>query len=189
MKLGDVLKIASWCYTWVDRETWQSLTDNGSWYDFVRSITSYLPEDMRKNIVETLERVPSYEEKQLFMAQVFTGGLPDSALPVESLYLPLKPSDQGPCYLRDSADYMNALTKSLGIVIPESFHATPDHLSLELEVASLLAKEGDEDLAQKFISERLMWLTDYVDVLEGIDIDASFYVALTRALAALSDAK
>lgn len=188
MQGEDVLKVASWCYSWVDRETWQLLTDDGTWIDFVQTISEELNREHRACISDALINPPSYMEKQQFASHCFTGGLPDSAMPVESLYCPLPPGAQVNTYMREPALYMKDLLKSLSLELPDVFRACPDHLSLELEVASLLLKSGQQDEARDFIAVRFTWLSDYLKKLESISVDTTFYEALTCALVSYCEA-
>ena len=118
--------------------------------------------------VKALFAPPTYDEKRAFAARHFTGGLPDSAVPVESLYatwsngaLPSPFSRCAGMYQGDSARYMKDLVERMGMDVPPQFAACPDHLALELDLAAVLLRSGARDAARQFLSERLAWLTAY----------------------------
>ena len=56
---------------------------------------------------------------------------------------------------------MRDLIESLGLSVPASFSATPDHLTLELEMMSFLLDAGKVQEAHEFLIERFAWLTIY----------------------------
>ena len=81
-----------------------------------------LQEFLSSGEVNALFAPPTYSEKQAFAARHFTGGLPESVVPVESLYrtwsagaAPAPFSQQQGLYLGDSAHYLRELVE-MGIV-------------------------------------------------------------------------
>lgn len=104
--------------------------------------------------------------------ELFVSGMPFSALPVESLYKQwsnecgnLFGGTRG-LYLGDPARHMNAVYAELDLVVPPAFMAMPDHLTLELELLTLLLRAGNCKAASDLTSEHLDWLDSYVDKLD-----------------------
>lgn len=94
---------------------------------------------------------------------------PDSrVIPVESVYRPwtLDPTASLPgahdCgYLQgDPAHHMRVLYELFGLMIPEEFYATPDHLCLQLEFASHLLDSEHEKRLLLFLQEHLTWVDE-----------------------------
>lgn len=188
MMNGRVLEVFSWCFAPVARSLWEDATCARSWGEHVAYLRRYVDGDARLALsLERFSQPPDYEEKARFAARHFTGGLPGSALPVESLYAMSSSGVLSGEYLQPSALYMRDLVASLGLQVPADFAACPDHLALELEVAALLA-EGDLSAARDFVSHRFTWLGAYSARLRSVDADASFYLAALDVLACVIDA-
>ena len=124
-----------------------------------------------------------------FAARHFTGGLPQSAIPVESLYTDWNPDNVNPLigkqkglYLGASARYMRALIEQLGLEVPAEYADCPDHLALELDLVAVLLRSGMDAEARQFVAERFDWLTDYRLKLLKLDDDARFYISLVDDL-------
>lgn len=148
-----------------------------------------LQEFLSEREVDALFAPPSFEQKQKFAARHFTGGLPDSALPIESLYVEwAADAKRGPfagqkgLYSADTALYMRDLVADLGLELPESLAAYPDHLSLELDMVSILLEAGRIDDARQLFLERSEWLTAYRLKLVALGEEALFYLAMIDAL-------
>lgn len=207
-----VLSVLSKCFAPADEAEWKHLTESSAWSEFLDGArqlmqgTKRLGRDARPierahrrcplqdflsaGEVDALFCPPTYEEKRRFAARHFTGGLPESALPVESLYTAwsgAKGTDnlfgkaEG-MYLGQSARYMEALAKSLGCEIPAEFAGCPDHLALELDMAAVLVRSGMADEACTFLGERFGWLTAYRIRLLSLSDDARFYIGLVDVL-------
>jgi len=58
----------------------------------------------------------------------------------------------------DAASHLRDVMSQLGIELPPEILATPDHLSVELEIVSLLAEGADEKAQATFLSQHLDWL-------------------------------
>lgn len=179
--------VFSWIFAPVSREDWESVTEEGTWRDFVETVVSQVGDS--PSAVDSLRRLeapPTFEEKRQFAALHFTGGLPASAQPIESLYVPREGTGVIE-YCGKSALYMRDLVQSFGSDVPRAFSDCPDHLSLELEIAAHLLKH-DAQNARDFISNRFAWLGSYAQRLASIEADASFYVAAVGVLGVVLDA-
>lgn len=185
----------------VDRQTWDAATGFASWRHFLDCCKrvacadaddrSSLSEFLEESELEALHNPPTFQQKQDFAAQHFTGGLPQSAQPIESLYrndFPALDDVRGPrSYGGLSAQYMADLVASMNLQMPPEFQAYPDHLALEADMAAVLYESGDEQHAQSFIEERFTWLTEYrMKLLALQDVDARFYIALLDVLMGLA---
>ncbi len=216
---GDaaVFSIISRCFTNTSREEWEQLTTGFMWADFLDDVRGLTQTGRRLGDIERpIERLkpqrplqdalsnqevgalftpPTYEEKCSFAARHFTGGLPESAMPVESLYVEWQPDIHGETlfsrakgfYLANTATYMADMIEAVGGSIPSAFSACPDHLSLELDFAAVLLRSFLVAEAQQFIVERLAWLTAYRMKLLSLHDDASFYIALVDVLIAVRE--
>lgn len=139
--------------------------------------------------VDALFAPPPFDEKRTFAARHFTGGLPESAQPIESLYVEwTSDPKRSPfehkkgLYSADTALYMRDLIADLGLALPESLAAYPDHLSLELDMVSFLLEAGRADDARQLFLERSAWLTAYRLKLVALGDEALFYLAIVDAL-------
>lgn len=210
-----MLEVVAACFAPVDKDKWCRMTRGAPWQDFMDAarhamqVGNVLGEDvlyieeMRKRIpldevlaageIDALFCPPTYEEKQVFAARHFVGGLPESVPPVESLYRPWTDDakrssfarNSGGMYWGDSALYMRDLIERMNIEVTEELSAYPDHLTLILKVAAALLKDGMAKEAREFLSERLTWLTDYrMDLLKLKD-EARFYIGLVDLLVGL----
>ncbi len=102
-----VFSVLAQCFGPVDESSWNQLAGSSLWSDFLdgarRAMQDAelgvqaapaararkrcpLQEFLSSGEVNALFAPPTYEEKQAFAARHFTGGLPESAVPVESLY-------------------------------------------------------------------------------------------------------
>lgn len=148
-----------------------------------------LQEFLSEREVDALFSPPSFSLKQKFAARHFTGGLPDSALPIESLHVEWTADPkrglfarQKGLYSADTALYMRDLIDGLGLELPESLAAYPDHLSLELDTVSYLLEAGRISDARQLFLERSEWLTAYRLKLVALGEEALFYLAIVDAL-------
>lgn len=105
-----VFSILSKCFAPVDKAEWENLSAREAWAEFLDGARFILqnggslgldksPADYRRGNHAPLQDFlsecevcalfcpPTYEEKRQFAARHFTGGLPESALPIESLYV------------------------------------------------------------------------------------------------------
>ena len=208
-----VFSVLSKCFGSVEADEWKQLTRSAAWADFTDSVRRLLQDDhqfgkqtspskrlrgrapmqefLSENEVNELFRPPLFEEKQRFAARHFTGGLPQSAVPVESLYTdwetsgnvnPLIGKQKG-LYLGASARYMRALVEQLGLKVPPEYADCPDHLALELDLVAVLLRSGMDAEARQFLAERFCWLTDYrLKLLKLDDDDARFYIGLVDVI-------
>ncbi|MEG0461248.1 molecular chaperone TorD family protein [Gordonibacter sp.] len=207
-----VFSVLSKCFAPVDEADWKHLTGNAAWSEFLDGVRRLLQDDRpfgsalsplaraRKRCplqeflsageVDALFCPPPFAEKNLFFARHFTGGLADSALPVESLYSTwsVVPGEQTPfpqakgLYLSDAARYLRALIASMGLSVPDEFSDCPDHLALELDLLAVMLRSGMQRQAGQFLAERLEWLTAYRMRLLELGDEARFYIGLIDVL-------
>ena len=210
--MNDAMTFATFacCFAPVERDEWNAIRADASWSDFLSGAHSLLQDErplgttlppigrarrgeplsdfLAETEVRALFTPPAYDEKTSFSARHFTGGLPQSAVPVESLYTEWSKPGDGPfagrtgLYMGNSALYMRDLTHSMGIQIPDDFASTPDHLAVELELIATMLDAGMNAEAQTFCIERLSWLGAYRAKLLALGEEALFYLALVDAL-------
>lgn len=208
---AEVFTVISQCFAPTDERAWTGLVQGSGWSEFLDASRRLLQDscDLGRDLrpvdhahkrcplqdflsageVDALFCPPTSAEKQAFAARHFTGGLPESALPVESLYTTwarphtgtLFPQAEG-MYKGESALYMEALIASLGLNVPEEFTGCPDHLALELDLVAVLLRSGMMHEAQVFLAERFEWLTAYRMRLLALQDDARFYIGLVDVL-------
>lgn len=190
------------------RDEWTETTTGTPWQSFVDELRrlsgegigcsrassllrrpAALRECLSSEEVRTLYAPPTFEEHRDFAARHFTGGLPASALPIESLYTawtndPRRSpfSETKPMHQGDAALYMRALLDSLGLAIRDDVDLAPDHISLELSTIAELLDSAMTEEARLFLVERFSWLTDYRARLLDIGKEAIFYIALVDAI-------
>ena len=208
MEDDEIFSIMAQCFAPVDEAEWRAITKSSRWSTFLDGARRALQDEktfgcrtsamdrltrrcplqdfLSEGEVRVLFAPPSFEEKQAFAARHFTGGLPESALPIESLYSVW--SKQGTevtpfshvsgLYESDTARYMRDVVRRMNLTLPDQFSAYPDHLALELDLVALLLRSGMRDEACEFLSERFEWLTAYRMRLMQLNDDASFYIGL-----------
>ena len=194
MECDEVFTVLSICFAPVERDEWEQLVDSALWSDFLDAVARCGSQGEaaladRDPMARALLAPPSYDEKRAFAARHFTGGLPESAVPVESLYtawsngsLPSPFSKAGGMYQGDAARYLRDLVERLGLEVPPQFAACPDHLALELDLLAVLLRSGLQSEARTFLAERFAWLTAYRMRLLALKDDASFYIGLVDVL-------
>lgn len=212
IEYDEMFTVLSACFAPVEKDEWEQLTARPIWSDFLDAARRALQDDgllgasvspmarvrtrcplqefLSAGEVKALFAPPTYDEKRAFAARHFTGGLPVSAMPVESLYTAWSngalPSPFSRCegmYQGDSARYLQDVVERMGMQVPAAFAAYPDHLSLELDLAAVLLRAGMREAACQFLTERLAWLTAYrLRLLELDGEDARFYVGLVDVL-------
>ena len=196
------------CFASVTQQEWQDVISKSSWEEFLDTVRSLLEGKRQLGLsaapigavgrqtpfseflsdaeVDALFHPPSFEGKRAFAARHFTGGLPASAVPVESLHRPWaeEGADAGEfgLYRSDVASYMRDLIGQLGLKFPEMLQAHPDHLSVELGVVAHLLDAGLVDEARLFARERFDWLGSYRATLLGFGEETTFYIALVDVL-------
>lgn len=215
MEDAAVFSVLSKCFGAVDEGEWNCLTESRAWSAFLDGVRRLLQGDaftcgesapvrrmhercplqdfLSSGEVDALYRPLTFAEKASFAARHFTGGLPESAVPVESLYTAWQlPHETNELFGRaqnlyggSSARYMEALCASLGLRIPKQFADSADHLALELDLVAVLLRSGMTAQAREFLAERFEWLTAYrMRLLElaALDPDARFYIGLIDVL-------
>lgn len=209
MKDAAVFSVLSKCFAPMDDAEWKRMTERSAWAAFLDGARRMLQDEgafgangvpqsrrhhascplqdfLTEGEVRALYCPPTAEEKRAFAARHFTGGLPESALPIESLYrsegasqgVDLLGAAKKGRYFGQSARYMEALAASLGFEVPQEFSACPDHLALELDVVAVLLRSNLVAEAATFMLERFDWLTEYRLRLLGLPGEARFYIGL-----------
>ena len=176
-----VFSVLSKCFGSVEKDEWKQMTRSAAWAEFMDGVRRLLQDDTRFGKQATPIG---------FAARHFTGGLPQSAIPVESLYTDWNTPDnvnpligkQKGLYLGASARYMRALIEQLGLEVPAEYADCPDHLALELDLVAVLLRSGMDAEARQFVAERFDWLTDYRLKLLKLDDDARFYISLVDVI-------
>ena len=191
----------------VDEDTWETYCSPAAWYEVLDALDRVIDKtrsELNPDVRRALDYLPCFANHAAFASRAFTGGLPTSALPVESLYAQadaaITPVDAGANYLQQTAYYMRDLTKALGIVIPDDYRSMPDHLAIELTVGAVLLKSIDspdaspEDLqvcreaARDYLANRFTWLDRYERHLSAISDVPAFYPALVAAVRVVTQA-
>ncbi len=181
-----VFSVAAQCFAGMDEAGYAELTAPEVWEGFVEGLGASVEacaSDGRSDAcwIDALKTPPSFADYDGFCRRHFTGGLPGSALPVESQYRP--DAARGAGYGAEPARYMEELIERMGLSLPPAYRAWPDHLALELDMLAVLQRSGCESEARSFLSERFGWLADYRRRLARLDDPAApFFVALVDAL-------
>ncbi len=210
MNDAQVFSTFACCFAPIERSAWDAVRNDASWQEFLSGTRSLLQDErplgaptppigrarrtepfsdfLAEAEVRALYLPPTFDEKSAFAARHFTGGLPQSAVPVESLYTTWSKPGRGPfagrtgLYMADTAVYMSDLARSMGIEIPPACAATPDHLAVELEFIAFMLDADMTNEARTFCIERLGWLGAYRAKLIALGDEARFYLALVDAL-------
>lgn len=190
------------------RDEWHALTAKTSWEHFLDELRRVahdgvgatanvsilrrrmpLQDCLSKEEVRALYAPPSFEEHTRFAARHFTGGLPASALPIESLYTtwshdPRRSpfSETKPMHKSDAALYMADLLEALGFALSDDFELAPDHISIELSTVAALLQDGATEQAGSFLTERFAWLGAYRARLLELGDEALFFTALVDSV-------
>ena len=127
-----VFSVLSKCFGSVEKDEWKQMTRSAAWAEFMDGVRRLLQDDTRfgkqasliecmhvrvpmqeflsANEVDELFCPPLFDEKQGFAARHFTGGLPQSAIPVESLYTDWNtPDNVNPLIGKQKGLYLGAL--------------------------------------------------------------------------------
>ena len=170
-----------------DSDSYTELTNTEAWAQFLAQA------EAAGAATDAVSEPLTFEDHDLFCRRHFTGGLPASALPVESLYENNSHVSQSSLcqtaprgtYMGSSAQYMQKLITALGFGLPTQFNATPDHLSLECDVAAFLQESGQGQNAAEFMAERFLWLPAYKERLSELHDDTKlFFMGLVDVLMA-----
>ena len=90
MNTPAVFSVASKCFVDLGEQDYEELVSPEVWNAFLAEIahaeSGVLAERLAARELAALENPPSFEEHGRFCRCHFTGGLPESAMPVESLY-------------------------------------------------------------------------------------------------------
>ena len=206
MEYDEMFTVLSMCFAPVGQDEWKQLIDGPLWSDFLDAARRGLQDDdalgeptspiarvrsrcplqefLSAGEVKALFTPPTYDEKRLFAARHFTGGLPESAVPAESLYttwsngsLPSPFSKAEGMYQGDSARYMRDLVERMGMRVPPEFSACPDHLALELDLAAVLLRSGMRARFYIGLVDVLVGMREHLALTsgageQGIDADA-----------------
>lgn len=207
MENAEVFVVLSRCFAPVDQHEWNDLVSPEHWEVFLTSARSLLQrqealscdvaplsrigrpvpfeEFLVQDEVRALYAPPSASELSSFAARHFTGGLPSSAVPVESLYVAWSNRSQGSLlgnlqghYCSDAAVRMRDLMATYGLDEKSMIAPYPDHLAVELDFAAFLLKTGNGEDAREFISERFSWLSSYRARMVKLGDEALFHLAI-----------
>lgn len=112
-------------------------------------------------------QIPSYESYRSFTNRILIPGIPGSLPPVGSLYRAHEAFGEVAYggYLSNHALYLQALCKQLSIEIPERYQATPDHLSILIELVVFLDEHTSKETVEEFIDAHFDWLGSYCEAL------------------------
>ena len=212
MDNAEVFRTIALAFAAPTSTVWQSVTASGTWASFIDGVrrlmgstdsfgarqstlsvhpNAPLQEVLTEQEVRALFVPPEAQSLQSFARRHFVGGLPNSAVPVESLYVPWARSGETSLthskghYQSSSFLYMRDLLASLGLETPDEFAGYPDHLVVQLEVLAFLMEEGEGSNAAQFFLERFSWLSDYRPRLVALGSEAHFHLALVDILLAI----
>ncbi|MBR2789685.1 MAG: hypothetical protein IKD70_03595, partial [Eggerthellaceae bacterium] len=90
MDKADMLLAFSVPFLETDEDTWETYCSPASWFEALDTLDALLDvtrADFSPDIRRVLDYPPCYAVHRAFAARTFTGGLPTSAMPVESLYV------------------------------------------------------------------------------------------------------
>lgn len=137
----------------------------------------------RERWVSTLS-LPAWSVRSTLQNEVLLPGMPLAALPVESLYKHWSSASgaafgaQRGLYLGDPARHIQAVYASLELEVPERYAATPDHLSLLLDLLALFLESGNAQAAADLVADHFDWLGDYDAALASKADEAAQSAAL-----------
>ena len=210
----DVINIMAKCFVIPEDREWEQISSQRIWPDFLTTLKTMLREGITAEVcwrpfqqeaalqdylnheeISALFSPPSYLELKAFSRRHFIGGMPTSAMPVESLHhtptaaqrlsadpVALTSSAEKPSFNSEVALYMRDLISSLGLTSSDLSNSYPDHLSIELEVLSYLVEQKSRAQAELFLVERFAWLTTYRQRLLALGQEARFHLAIVDAL-------
>lgn len=199
---SEAFAIMAACFSVPSEEEWNKTASSHVWPEFLDALRRLLKygacsekartpfrskESLRESLsseeTSALFSPPSFEQLSRFAARHFMGGLPQSAVPVESLYVNgathelLEEGGKG-FYGTDVSSYMRDLSEALGLELAPRFESYPDHLSVELEVLAYLVDQKMCEPAWQFLRERFAWLTNYRKRLLSLGSAANFHLAI-----------
>jgi len=200
MGQDELLEVFSILYGRAAEDGYRQVTAADRWSDLLTACGTVAGSP----VDDALATPPSPAHYRSFCNAILTPGIPGSVLPVESLYKPWSTIVDGGIgsntgyYLGDHALHIIALCENLQIGIPERFSATPDHLSLLLELLAFLEENARPADVRGFITDHLDWLGIYADALDqraAVEDDAAlaasirFFTQLTGLLAMVIEGK
>jgi TorA maturation chaperone TorD len=203
-----MLECFSLFYLKPTRERWRQLERNDIWEPFIttarnlyESLLTLRAQNLSARGLDAhkikrllaganLNAAPSFEEQLRFSQSHFVGGLPQSILPVESLYRHWTHQDscsvsfgqQAGLYASDSAAHMTHLMEQFELVSLVDPPLLPDHLALELNLLNLIVHQGVPGDAARFIDDHLSWLPSYLDSLLDKLPETHSLIAVTALL-------
>lgn len=206
MRDSEVFEVLARCFASIDANEWETVTAPARWDEFVdaaRRLLQHACSDpatfapatrirrhdpiehfLADEEVHALYAPPNAAAMASFAARHFTGGLPASAMPVESLYVEWTSGDEHGTfghlegfYASDAALYMRHLMASFGLDQTCALSPYPDHLSVELDMAAFLLERSDAKTAWQYVEERFEWLSAYRARLIEVG-NATFHLAL-----------
>lgn len=105
---------------------------------------------------------PSYESYRHFANRILIPGIPGSLPPIGSFYRggsSKNRTERG--YLSEHALHIKTLCEQLEITLPRQYQASPDHLSILLELLSFLHERASKQEVEEFIASHFDWLVLY----------------------------
>jgi TorA maturation chaperone TorD len=203
MDNSEILTVFALLYRRIDADEYIQLASPGYWDDFLTAVNGRIPGTTASM------PLPAYGELQGFAARHFTGGLPTSVMPVESLYR--KWSGDKSCntafasasglYASDSQQHLSYIYSELGLQLSDDCPLPIDHLSLTLELLAQLLQAAKADpgssgkdhgnppdtaacreFCNVFINDHLDWLPSFITALRGQQDTHGFYIEMTELL-------
>lgn len=169
--LAPLLAFVAPLFSRLSDDAYAAATADVAWIAFKLEAAGLVRDEAeRSRLLDALAPLEA-EAYASFRNEVLVAGMPFAALPVESLYKRWSNAEGNAfgaargLYLGDPARHMIALYEQLAVEVPQKFADMPDHLSLELELLSLLLEADNAPAAREFAADHLDWLTDYDHVL------------------------
>lgn len=143
------------------------VSQNAAWRDVREAAEALACDNAERERWVSAFSLPTWSVRSTLQNEVLLPGMPLAALPVESLYKHWSSAPgasfgaQRGLYLGDPARHIQAVYASLELEVPERYAATPDHLSLLLDLLVLFLESGNVQAAADLVADHFDWLGDY----------------------------